>query len=218
MDDAPLSAVRILLVDDHPAVQEGLEMILIRYGLNVCGKATSRTQALALMAELTPDLLLVDLSLGPESGFDLLNDIQQSSVRTLVYTMHADTWSVRSALTAGANGYVTKQESAATLHEALVAVAAGRRYLSPEAEAALATPDPLAELWTAVENFSSREHDIFRLAGDGFSAPEIADTLAISVSTVETYISRIVAKLDCSGTKEMRRLAIQYKNTLPPPF
>lgn len=214
MTTISLQGVRIFLVDDHPAVLEGLKLLLAHYGVVVCGAAASRAAALEEIQRLRPDLVLVDLSLADENGIDLLADLGPARIKALVYTMHDDAVRIQTALAVGAHGYVTKRELTGTLKEALCAVLADQIYLSPLAQAALAIPDPLADLRTALAKLSTREHDIFLLAGDGLSAPEIAEQLGVSVSTVETHISRIVGKLDCTGTKEMRRLAIQYKSTL----
>jgi two-component system invasion response regulator UvrY len=214
MTGAALRGIRIFLVDDHPAVLEGLTLLLTRHGATVCGAASDCAAAEAGIDRLQPDLVLVDLSLVHENGLDLVAGLNTDRIKTLVYTMHDDARLIKAALDAGARGYVTKRELTDILQEAISRVLSGQTYISPVAQAALAAPDPLTDLWVAMEKLSPRERDIFLLAGDGLSAPEIAERFGVSISTVETHISRIIGKLDCAGTKEMRRLAIQHNTTL----
>lgn len=209
MTVASFQGVRVFLVDDHPAVREGLQFLLSRYGITVCGEAGGREETLQLLAGCLPDLVLVDLSLGNDSGLELLAELRSSGMRTLVYTMHDDARHIRTALTAGAGGYVTKGEMTDALREAITSIISGDTYLSPVAAAAVQTSTSDDET-SKIQKLSVRELEIFRLLGVGHSAAEIALELKITVSTVETNLSRIVAKLELSGTKELRRLAIRH--------
>ena len=211
MTATSLQGVRVFLVDDHPAVREGLQFLLSRYGIAVCGEAGGREETMQLLTGCSPDLVLVDLSLGNDSGLELLAELRSSGVRTLVYTMHDDARHIRAALTAGAGGYVTKGEMTNALREAITSIIFGDTYLSPVAAAALQSDSPHDATHLRLERLSPREMDIFRRVGRGDSTTDIAAELQITVSTVETNFNRIVSKLKLSGTKELRRLAISYR-------
>lgn len=201
---------RVLLVDDHPAVRQGLSLLLDKKGIVVCGQAINREETLQLLAGARPDLVLVDLSLGSESGLDLIRELHADGVMTLVYSMHDDAQHVESAFASGAHGYVTKRDMGASLLEAIGEVLAGRRYVSPVVAKIIADRFISGQPRIQIERLSERELEIFRRAGAGESASEMSDSLAISPRTVESYYARIVEKLGLTGVKAMRRLAIQY--------
>ncbi|MCG3194439.1 MAG: Chemotaxis response regulator protein-glutamate methylesterase [Thermoanaerobaculia bacterium] len=104
-------AIRVLVVDDHPAVREGLALLLAAEGIDVCAESGARTGALEHLEESRPDLAIVDLSLDGEDGLVLVGDLKARGVPTLVYSMHNDTRHVAGAFAAGALGYVAKSES-----------------------------------------------------------------------------------------------------------
>ena len=211
MSDLPLQGIRVFLVDDHPAVREGLSLLLAHKGVDICGEASCKDEALPLLATAAADIVLVDLSLGDESGITLLETLRKKdqAIKCLVYSMHDDAERIQAALAAGANGYVTKREVAATLLAAIAAILAGERYLSPVVEAALqqAVPD---ESRLIDELLSERERELFRKMGEGFSTADLAQYLDISPRTVETYYVRIMEKLGLVGVKEIRQKAIRF--------
>lgn len=209
MADLSLHGVRVFLVDDHPAVREGLSLLLANKGLVVCGEAGCREDALQLIGTVAADIVLVDLSLGKESGIDLIAALKKCGAKTLAYSMHDDGERVEAALAAGASGYVTKREVAATLLEAIRNILAGGCYLSPIAEAARQQTAP-DEWRVVVERLSGRELDVFRRMGEGYSTADLASHFDISPSTVETYYARIMEKLDLSRAKEIRLKAIKF--------
>lgn len=205
MSDRTLAGVRVLLVDDHPVVREGLSLLLSNKGLVICGEAGCRDEALPLIASAAPDIALVDLSLGEESGIDLITEIQGSGMKILVYSMHDDGERVEAALAAGADGYVTKREMAATLLAAIAAVLAGDLYLSPTAGAGRRAGERLE-----MERLSEREREVLHRMGEGYSTADLAHHFDISPSTVETYYVRITEKLGLHGVKELRLRAIRF--------
>jgi DNA-binding NarL/FixJ family response regulator len=215
MTETSFEGIRVFLLDDHPTVREGLALLLGHYGVTVCGEASCREEALRLLADSSADLLLLDLSLGEESGLDVIEELQAAGIKTLVYTMHDDFHHIRAALKAGVQGYVIKREMTATLKDAIRAVISGRQYLSPATSASLQSGGFEPDEQVVIERFSPRELEIFLKTGEGLSARDISEELLISISTIETYYSRIIAKLECSGVKEMRRRAILYCNTHP---
>jgi two-component system, NarL family, invasion response regulator UvrY len=205
-----LNSVRIFLVDDHPAVRQGLSLLLSGEGLVVCGEAASREQTLKQLDASEPGLVLVDLNLGGESGLELIRELHAAGVITLVYSMHDDARSIESAFASGAQGYVTKREMVSTLLEGVRSVLKGQRYVSPAAAQVLAEKLIVGQSRTYVDCLSERELAIFKFSGLGHSTAEIADFLGISPRTVESYYARIVEKLKLTGMKAMRRMAIKY--------
>ncbi|MCU0291525.1 MAG: response regulator transcription factor [Thermoanaerobaculaceae bacterium] len=206
MKDRPGAAVRLFVVDDHPVVREGLRLLLEQQGIVVCGEAGDATTALAAIPAASPDLVLVDLSLGQESGLGLLRAVAGLLPRVprLVYSMHEDAFHVQQAFAAGASGYVTKREISGLLALAIAEVLAGRRYASPRAEAVLGTVTAEARL---AEPLSPRELEVYRLLGEGYSAPGIAAELGVSRRTVDSYFARILEKLHLHGMEALRRRA-----------
>ena len=192
----------VFLVDDHPLVRAGLAQLLRASGLSVTGEAASGAEVLSHAALRGRPLVVVDLSLGEESGLDLIQQLCQRGLAVLVYSMHEGAQTIRHALDAGAGGYVTKREAAQSLLEAVRAVRSGSRYLSPRAAAALHALTPLDAL-------SAQQRQIYRMLGRGCANEEIAARLDISVRTLESYCSRIMDKLGILGTKELRQLAIR---------
>ena len=206
------TGVSILIVDDHPAVREGLALLLGQDQHVVCGEAASREELLPLLDSISPDLALVDLSLGDESGLACLPDLLSRNCPSIVYSMHEDARVVKRALEHGANGFVSKRETSTVLLEAIQTVLGGEQYLAPriaeklEADGGLAdTPEPLPQL-------SEREREILVLLAKGETNADIASTFDVSIRTVETYYSRIQVKLDLKGMKALRKYALrEYK-------
>lgn len=199
---------RVLLIDDHPAVRQGVALLLAIGRHVVGGEAQNRGEALALLAHDRIDLALLDLSLGEESGLELIADLDKYGVPALVYSMHEDPESVERAFHHGARGYVTKREEPAVLLEAVGVVMAGKRFVSPRAAQSLAERLLVPEGAGAGVALSDREQQILALMGQGDTSAEIADVLAISARTVETYCGRMLEKLELSGMKALRKYAI----------
>lgn len=210
MTEAELPGVQVFLVDDHPAVREGLSLLLASKGLVVCGEAGSIAEALALLAGVAPAVVLVDLTLGAENGIELIATLRGRSAKILVYSMHDDGERIAAAFGAGADGYVTKREMASTLLLAIATVLAGERYLSPVAETAQRQAASGAGR-LVVERLSERERELFGKMGEGYSTADLAEQFAISASTVETYYGRIREKLNLTGAKELRLAAIRFR-------
>jgi DNA-binding NarL/FixJ family response regulator len=205
--DAP--RIRVLLVDDHPAVREGLALLLASEDIVVGGEAGGRTDALACVEKRRPELAIVDLSLDGEDGLGLVADLHQRGLPVLVYSMHNDPRHVQAAIAAGALGYVTKREFHGVLVQAVREVVAGRRFVSPTAAAALA--ESVTESSAAgVEKLSAHEHQVYELLGQGADTLDIAAALGITSHTVESYYSRILIKLELNGMHELRRHAIAH--------
>ncbi len=203
--------VSVYLVDDHAIMREGLRAMLEAEGWRVAGESGDPTVALAELAQLEPDLVLLDLSLGARSGMELLAEIRRRALpaRCLVLTMSAQPRHVAEALRLGAAGYVLKGASRAELLQAMQAVVAGRRYIGPEvaelaaqALAAEAPADPLREL-------SPRERQIITLVVKGQSSAAIGEQLHLSPKTVDTYRSRLMGKLGVADITGLVRFAVR---------
>ena len=133
-----MKPLRVLILDDHPAVRQGLELLLATEGIKVCAEAGGYAQALARVSDHQPDVVLVDLSLSGKDCFAFLRDLHRLALPFLVYSMHEEGRWVSGAFAAGALGYVTKREAHGVLAEAIRQVAVGRRFVSPRAAIALA--------------------------------------------------------------------------------
>ncbi len=199
--------IHVLLVDDHPAVREGLALLLASEDVVVSGEAGGRAEALVCLEKRRPELAIVDLSLDGEDGMVLVACLHQQGIPVLVYSMHKDPRHVQAAVAAGALGYVTKRELHGVLVHAIHEVAAGRRFLSPIAAAALA--ESLATSSAAgIGKLSPHERQVYDLLGQGVDTCDIATALGITNHTVESYYSRILIKLGLTGMYELRRHAI----------
>lgn len=192
--------IRIFLVDDHPAVLDGLTLLLAQDRHIICGAAATRAEALERIAPSGADLVLVDLALCGESGLDLLPEISGLGLPVLVYSMHEDQATISRAMEKGAHGYVTKRETSVELLEAVHRIHAGERYVSPRAAASLESQD--------AQVLSERESQILSLMAQGETNAEIADALGVSVRTVESYCARIIDKLELNGMKALRKHAL----------
>jgi DNA-binding NarL/FixJ family response regulator len=202
-------AIRVLLVDDHPAVCEGLALLLAPEGIVVCAEASRRAEALMHWEKRRPDVAIVDLSLDGEDGLAVIADLHRRGMPVLVYSMHSDAHHVGSAIAVGARGYVTKRELHGVLVRGIREVAAGRRFLSPVAAAALAESltEPSGD---GTGKLSGHERRVYELLGGGADTYDIAAALGITNHTVESYYSRILIKLDLAGMHELRRHAIAH--------
>lgn len=207
-------AVRVLVVDDHPIVRRGLvETIADEDDLVVCGQACSGADAIALARSVRPDVAIVDLSLGDESGLDLVPALAglQPPVRVLVLSSHDERLYADRALHAGALGYVMKDRSAGDLIAAIRRVASGKPYVSPE------TADRLLGMMSArsaagpaspLERLSNRERHVLTLVGRGLSTREIAAQLSLSIKTVESHCAHIKEKLGLRHARDLTRAAV----------
>ncbi len=197
---------RIFLIDDHPAMRQGLALLMAQDGLEVCGEAMDRAETMARIDAASPDVVLLDISLGAECGLDLISDIKAFGAKVLCYSMLEDFATIKKAFDAGAAGYVTKRDLADSLLHGVREVIAGRRHVSPGADQALSSGPQEPDAANAT--LSQRESQILALVGKGISNTEIAATLNISVRTMEAYCTRIMDKLGIRGMREFRRYAI----------
>nr|WP_321513843.1 response regulator transcription factor [uncultured Pseudodesulfovibrio sp.] len=199
----------ILIVDDHPAVREGLALLLAKGEHTVCGEAACRTELLAQLDSVCPDLVLVDISLGEESGLDCIEDLVSMNLPGLIYSMHGSSQLVKRALNRGARGFVTKCETSTVLQEAIQTVLGGSIYLSPRVSTNLETDDDIADDSAPHPQFSERERQALTLLAQGETYADIASEFDVSIRTVETYFNRMLIKLELDGMKALRKYAFR---------
>ena len=201
-----LSAATVFLIDDHPAVRQGLSMLLAQAGHRVCGEAGNHAETRAFLDLGQADIAILDLHLGPETGFALIAELSQHGIPVLVYSMFEDMPSIRKVLDCGAMGYVCKREVAGELIRAVEQVLLGRRHLSPVAAASFAAAGGNVPALRG-HDLSERERQILELLGQGHGNHEIAERLSLSVRTVESYCARAIDKLGLNGMKALRHYA-----------
>jgi DNA-binding NarL/FixJ family response regulator len=207
---------RVLIVDDHPIFRFGLAGLITEQShLEVCGYADSAPIALDAMRRLKPDLVLVDLSLRGTSGIELIKlmKAEEPDLPILVISMHSEAVFGLRALKAGALGYVMKAEAMNHVAEAISKVLQGKIYVSPQFGEKLifkAVQSAESGAGSPVDALSDRELEVLQLLGNGRSTRSIADTLHLSVKTIETHRAHIKEKLGFQDSEEMVKFAIEW--------
>jgi two-component system, NarL family, response regulator NreC len=208
--------IRVLLADDHAVVRAGLKAVLrSARDIEVVGEAKNGREAVLLAERLTPDVVLMDLSMDEMDGTAATKAIVEKGLpsRVLVLTMHAEDEYLVPVLEAGAAGYLVKSAADRELVDAVRAVAHGDVYMRPAAARVLARnltkKDPLQAERERYEKLTERERDVLRLTAQGYSAPEVGERLFISPKTVDTYKQRIQEKLGISHRSEYVQLALK---------
>ena len=193
------AAVRLLLVDDHRMLREGLRRSMESYGFNVVGEASDGEEGLRMARALLPDVVLMDVTMPVLDGVEATKRIRQScpETRVVMLTMHADRDVLTKAIRVGASGYLVKDASTDDVADAVRAVANGDGTLSPEFARSmlreartLLSPEPSSPV------ISKREEEVLQLVADGLSTTEVASKLYISVKTVKNHLASIYQKLD----------------------
>jgi len=213
---AKAKKTKVLLVDDHPTMREGLIRVIERESdLTVCSQAACIRQALEMIEFSTPDIAVVDISLGGENGIELIKDIKvrYPQLPVLVHSMHDESVYAERSLRAGAKGYISKQESPQKLLQAIREVLQGEIFLSAAmtrqilhavgADRADRKTSPFREL-------SDREFEVFELTGQGLGTKEIAGTLHLSEKTVQAHRDHIRQKLNLPNGRGLTRFAIRW--------
>ncbi len=213
------AAKRLLIVDDHPILRRGLiALIESEPGLAVHAAVGTRMAALAAMRESQPDLAIVDLSLGDEDGLDLIKEmkLRYPKVPSLVLSMHDEAIYAERALSAGALGYVTKQQLDDTVLGAIRRVLAGETYMSEELQRRLAeryVRGQTLETASPLQRLSDRELQVFRLIGQGRTTRQIAGALSRSVKTIESHLEHIKNKLGIESAAALAQRATVWVET-----
>lgn len=197
---------RILLVDDHPLVREGLRARLSQTpDIEVVGEAGDAEQAFARVAMLQPDLVLMDVGMKQVNGIVLTAQLREKhpALRVLMLSMYDNPEYVHRALAAGAKGYVLKEAPSEEIVEAILAVVAGRQFLGSGLAATAGRPDGGRPL------LSARESEILNCLAAGLASRQIAESLGMSVRTVETHRQNIRRKLGLAGQAELIKYAVE---------
>ena len=201
----------IYLIDDHPIVRAGLSALLEAAGHSIVGESEDITEALSEVKRLAPDIVMLDLHLDGRSGFEVLAEMQrrQMAASVIVLSMSDQPRDVAEALRMGASGYVLKGSASIELVSAVAAVMQGRRYLGAGlTDIAVQGLTSDAERGTTL---SPRERQILVMVASGKSSAAIGEALHLSPKTVDTYRSRLMAKLELSDVPALVRWAIREK-------
>lgn len=202
---------RVLIVDDHRIVREGLRRILSEArDIEFAGEASTGEEALGLMKEARPDVVLLDLSMPRQGGLETLRDLRRRypDVHVLVLSMHSEEQFGPRVLAAGASGYLTKESAPEQLLQAVRRVCSGGKFVSPQLAEILASRlgQPIDR--APHETLSSREFEVLCLLAEGKTVGEIGGQLSLSVKTISTYRTRILEKLQLKNNAEIMRYAL----------
>jgi DNA-binding NarL/FixJ family response regulator len=206
---------RVFLVDDHPLVREWLtNLINQQTDLRVCGEAEDAPHALQAIEAQQPDVAVVDITLATGSGLELVKDVRRVApkVAMVVLSMHDESLYAERVLRAGARGYVMKKETTKKIITAIREVLAGHLYTSDLFKASLAEKfvEGGKRGESLVDQLSDRELEVFRQMGQGQETRRIAESLGISIKTVQVYCARIKEKLNLSNATELLREAVRW--------
>lgn len=204
--------IRILIVDDHAIVRQGLRRILGEAsGMEVMGEASNGIEALRKLRTEKADIMLLDISMPEKNGFDTLKQIVEGScgVKVLVLSMYPeDQYAVR-LMKAGASGYLTKDSAPELLVAAIRKVVAGQKHISPTLAELLLKECSLDPGRPSHELLSDREYQVLRLLGSGKRVSEVAEALSLSVKTVSTYRAHILEKMKLKNNAELTFYVIE---------
>lgn len=213
-----MSAVRILVADDHGVVRKGLRLILERHdGLEVIGEAADGREAVRLAEELSPDIVIMDVGMPQLNGIDATAQILHRNPRAgvIILSMHSDEGYIVRALSAGAKGYLLKDSAEEDLIQAVRIVAQGRPFFSPRITQTL-LDDYVRQLrqkglQDSYDLLTEREKEVLQLISEGKSNKEVATILGLSVYTVETHRTNLMQKLNLHNTAEIVLYAVRKK-------
>ncbi len=206
--------IRVLIVEDHPIFRMGLkELINAQKDMEVCGEADDVNVARRAVGEHPPDMIILDLALKSSSGIELIKELgaRKQDIPVLVLSMHDESVHAERCISAGAKGYIMKQEATVSVVKAIRHILNGNCYVSEQIMTRLLNrmrrPDePL--LRSPIGNLTDREIEIFQLIGKGHSPSKIAQQLHLSVKTVGTHKERIKEKLNITDGGELVRFAV----------
>src|SRR5580692_8738314 len=206
----------VFVVDDHPIVRQGLALLINQEtDLTVCGEAEEMHAALSAIQAVKPDILIVDISLNGPDGLELLKNIRLGAPRlpVLILSMHEESIYAERALRAGANGYIMKQEATEKVLVAVRRILSGEIYVSDRIANSMLRHyvrgvNPSEH--SSISDLTDRELEVFRLIGEGHGTRQIAETLHLSVKTVESYQAHIKEKLSLRSARELEQHAVQW--------
>ena len=211
-----MASIRVLIADDHAVLRAGLRMLIgAQPDLEVVGEAADGDAALRKALETRPDVVLMDITMPGSGGLKAIERIREEcpKTRVLVLTMHDVPAYLRSALAAGASGYVVKSAADSELLSAIRSVHRGRTVLDPAlaatvVQSALGKRAVGSQAGVPVNPLSPREREVLDLVAQGYTNQQIADRLGLSIKTVETYRTRLVEKLGLRSRADLVRYAL----------
>ncbi len=208
-------AIRILIADDHGIVRDGLRALLAEQSdMEVIGEAADGREAVRLVRELTPDLVLMDVSMPELNGIEAVHQIVRNNTRAKVIALsvHSDRRFVSCMLGAGASGYLVKDCAFEELVRAIRVVTAGQTYLSP-AVTGMVVEDYLrqgvGDSTSMYEDLTDREREVLQLLAEGYSSKEASARLGVSTRTIDTYRHNLMRKLGVRSVAELTKYAIR---------
>jgi DNA-binding NarL/FixJ family response regulator len=210
-------SITVFLADDHAVVRDGLRVLLeAQHDIKVIGDAANGRDAVREVTKLCPDVVIVDIAMPELNGIEATCQIRQlcPATQVVILSVHSTTEHIFRALQAGARGYLLKESAGAEVVKAVLAVHAGRRYLSQKISDKViddfVRQRELAQAQSPLARLSPREREVLQLVVEGKSSTEIADTLSLSPKTIETYRSRLMHKLGISDLPSLVKFAIQH--------
>lgn len=208
-------ATRILIVDDHRLLRAGLKTLLNSDpNLEVVGEATSGEEALKVVHETQPDVVLLDLAMSGMDGLEATRRLVQlvPGIRVLIMTMHEDSELMKECVRAGAKGYIIKRAAESELMDAIYAVQRDVIYIHPSLMQSLISPKQKSGVQppNETEALSAREVEVLQLIVKGYTNRQISEALSISVRTVETHRSNVMDKLNLHSRVELVRYATEH--------
>ena len=219
---APPPSHRVFLIDDHPMMLDSMRRLIeTEPGLTCCGQARSAEEAVSLVMQCNPDIVVTDITLPNRSGLELIKDLGAMcpQVRVLVYSMHDELFYAERALRAGARGYLMKEAGSEMLLDCVKRIVGGEICVSPRIAAKIldlySSPEPRRSQ-SPVEKLSDREFDVYQLIGLGKSTKEIADQLHLSPKTVAVHRAKIKEKLGIATATELAHHAIRWATSGAP--
>lgn len=209
--------IRVLLADDHAVLRAGLRVLLNNEpDIEVIGEAGDGEEAVRVITQLKPDIVVLDLMMPKVKGLDIIEQITTTHTKTrvLVLTMHSDKQYIRHVVKAGGAGYVLKSSADTELINAIRVVAGGGSYLTPEATLVLISDyrekeDATTKKESGLDLLSEREHEVLVMAALGYSSREIGELLFISPKSVDTYRQRLMEKLRLENRAELVQYALK---------
>lgn len=205
--------IRVIIADDHHLVRQGIRALLERVGdIEIIGEADNGQEALELVGQLAPDILIVDISMPRMNGIQTADRVGalRSLTQVIILSMHSDKILVRQAIKAGVKGYLLKNALAEELILAVRAAARGETYLSPAISEIVVRDAVRSTEDTAIDRLSPREREVLQLIAEGLANADIARALTVSLKTVEKHRANLMDKLDIHDVAGLTRIAIKY--------